>query len=465
MTDILVSGKPLSVSPLKVSQPVGASLAFLGMARSMPLEHGARGCTSFNKLFFMRHFREPIALQTTAMEQTTTVLGADGNVVEALRTIALRNRPEIVGLISTGLSEMQGADMPSTVKAFRATHPEHAGMAVVTVNATDTLGNLETGFALAVEAIVGALVPEGRQAGRRPRQVNVLASSMLTPGDVEAVRDWVEAFGLDPVVLPDIGDSLDGHLIEEGYSTLTYGGTRPGDVAAMGQSAATLVIGRSLDRAADRLKALTGVPDHRFDGLMGLDACDAFTSALSAISGRPVPRGIERHRDQLRDALVDCHFQLGAARVAVASDPDLLASLAVFLAGAGMAVTAAVATARAPVLERLPVDSAVVGDLEDLETLVREQGASVLIANSHGAETAIRLGVPLVRAGFPLFDVHGGHARVWVGYRGSRNTLFDLANTLAAVWREIQPYRSIYWQGTPRAAEAMAPVAPLGVAH
>ena len=123
MTEILTGAKPLAVNPLKISQPVGASLAFLGLARCMPLEHGARGCTSFNKLFFMRHFREPIALQTTAMDQVVTVLGADDNVVEALRVIAEKNAPDVVGLLTTGLSETQGADIPGTVKAFRQRHP------------------------------------------------------------------------------------------------------------------------------------------------------------------------------------------------------------------------------------------------------------------------------------------------------------------------------------------------------
>ena len=97
MAEIVLPSKALTVNPLKASQPIGASLAFLGLADAMPLEHGARGCTSFNKLFFMRHFHEPIALQTTAMEQLTTVLGADGNVVEALATICGKNRPRLSG--------------------------------------------------------------------------------------------------------------------------------------------------------------------------------------------------------------------------------------------------------------------------------------------------------------------------------------------------------------------------------
>lgn len=252
MAELLAPTKPLAVNPLKACQPIGASLAFLGLADCLPLEHGARGCTSFNKLFFMRHFNEPIALQTTAMDQITTVIGADSNVIEALATICERDKPKVIGLISTGLSSMQGADLPRTIVEFYAKLPEYADVKVIAAAATDTLGCLESGFALAVEAIIEAVAP-GRSSVRLPRQVNVLASAMLTPGDVEAIKAWIEAYGLTPIVLPDIADSLDGHLIDAGFSTLTYGGTTLDDIGRMSQSAATLVIGRSLDRAADRL--------------------------------------------------------------------------------------------------------------------------------------------------------------------------------------------------------------------
>ena len=60
MAEIIQSKKALAVNPLKVSQPVGASLVFLGLARSLPLMHGSQGCTAFGKVFFVRHFREPI---------------------------------------------------------------------------------------------------------------------------------------------------------------------------------------------------------------------------------------------------------------------------------------------------------------------------------------------------------------------------------------------------------------------
>jgi nitrogenase molybdenum-iron protein NifN len=443
MAEILKRAKALAVSPLKVSQPVGASLAFLGLRNAIPMMHGSQGCTAFGKVFFVRHFREPIPLQTTAMDQVSTVMGADENVVEGLKTICEKNSPEIIGLPTTGLSETQGTDIRRLVKKFRDLYPQFDHIAVVPVNTPDFTGSLESGFAAAVEAIIEYMVPErSALVGRRRRQVNVLASSALTPGDIEALKDWVEAFGLRPVVLPDIGDSLDGHLIDGQFSALTVGGTPKAEIEAMGESIATLVIGRSLNRAADALKSRTAVPDFRFDHLMGLDACDAFTQTLAQLSGQPVPEKIERHRAQLQDAMVDTHFQTGFARVGLALDPDHLIGFARFLTGMGAEIVAAVSPARAEVLADMPCATVQIGDLEDLEHAGAD--AQLLISNSHAVGTAERLGVPLLRAGFPQYDWVGGYARTWIGYRGARQALFDFANTILGQHHDTPAYRSIF---------------------
>ena len=444
MAEILKRAKPLAVSPLKVSQPVGASLAFLGLRHAIPMMHGSQGCTAFGKVFFVRHFREPIPLQTTAMDQVSTVMGADENVVEGLKTICEKNAPEVIGLPTTGLSETQGTDIRRLVKSFREKFPQYAHIAVVPVNTPDFTGSLESGFALAVEAMIEHLVPESGRVGCRRRQVNVLANASLTPGDIEVLKDWLEAFGLRPVVLPDIGDSLDGHLMNGKFSPLTIGGTPLAEIEAMGESIATLVIGRSLVRAADLLKRRTAVPDFRFDHLMGLEACDAFTHTLAQLSGQAVPDKIERQRAQLQDAMVDTHFQTGFARVGLALDADHLIGFARFLTGMGVEIVAAVAPARAEVLADLPCNSVQIGDLEDLERAATGNGVQLIISNSHAADTAERLGVPLLRAGFPQYDWVGGYARPWIGYRGARRALFDFANLILGQHHDIPAYRSIF---------------------
>ena len=451
MAEIIKRKKALSVSPLKASQTIGAALAFLGFRRSIPMLHGSQGCTAFGKVFFVRHFREPIPLQTTAMDQVTTVMGSEESVVEGLKTICEKNAPSLLGVPTTGLSETQGSDVNMAVKDFRKQYPQFAGIPVVPVSSPDFSGCLETGFAKAVEAIINTLVPPAATAGtlpgRRHKQVNVLVGSSLTPGDLEELSDIIEQFGLRPVLVPDLSDSLDGHLGEEEFSPLTIGGTDVSEMATLGDAAATLVIGHSMHRAADRLQALTGVPDHRFDHLMGLGAVDDLVVVLSELAGAPVPLKIERQRAQLQDAMLDCHFMLGMGRFALAGDPDLVHAFDDMLQGVGASTVAAVTPVNAPVLKEMHCDSVKIGDLEDLEKAARDNGAEILIANSHGVESASRLGIPLLRAGFPQYDTLGGYQKTWIGYRGTRQTLFDLANIMLELEKgEIHPYRSIYAQ-------------------
>ncbi len=441
--------KALSVSPLKASATMGAALAFLGIRDTIAMLHGAQGCTAYGKIFAIGHFREPVPMQTTAMDQVSTVLGADDNVTEGLATIAAKLTPAMIGIPTTGLSETQGSDVNGAVAVFRKTHPDYAATAVVPVETPDYVGSLESGYARAVTAMIDELLADAPARGGDPAstRVNVLVSASLSPGDIEEVKEIVEAFGLDPVVLPDLSDSLDGHLDDTDLPMLTTGGTTVDEIASLGTARATLVIGDSLQAAADLLAERTGVSDFRFHHLMGLQAVDAFVDCLRSLSGRPVPTRLDRQRRQLQDAMLDAHFYLGMARVAVAADPDLLKGYGDLLAGMGVETTAMIAPANARILKDLGAADVKIGDLEDLEVIARERGVDLVVGNAHCAAAADRLGVPLLRAGFPQFDRLGAPAEVSVGYRGTRRVLFDLANLLVEAEPEgLKPYRSVYAQ-------------------
>ena len=58
----------------------------------------------------------------------------------------------------------------------------------------------------------------------------------------------------------------------------------------MANSAATLVIGRSMGRAADALADAHGIAGFPLRPVHRAEACDAFTQALAEISGRPAPQ-------------------------------------------------------------------------------------------------------------------------------------------------------------------------------
>lgn len=447
MAEILVRKKALAVNPLKASQTMGAVLAILGMKRSIPLMHGSQGCTAFAKVFFVRHFREPIPLQTTAMDQVTSIMGADENVVEALNVISERQHPALIGLISTGLAETQGCHMSRAIGDFRKGYDQYSDVAVVPITAPDFSGSFESGFASAVKAIIETIVPEDcTKVGQKARQVNVLCSASLTPGDLEFISDSLESFGLQPLLIPDLSGSLDGHLEDARLQPLTTGGLGIPELMTAGQSIATLVIGQSMVPAAEALAARTGVPERRFGLLLGIDAVDDWIMALADISGNPVPSRWQRQRRQLQDAMLDTHFMLSDARIAIAGDSDILLGFDAFLRTMGGRTVVAVVPARAPALADSPLEYIQIGDLEDLEKSAQLAHPQLLLGNSHAVAVGERLHIPVLRVGFPQYDYLGGFRRCWAGYQGSYQALFDMGNLLVEHHAGIAPYRSIYAQ-------------------
>ena len=77
----------------------------------------------------------------------------------------------------------------------------------------------------------------------------------------------------------------------------------------------------------------------------------------------------------------------------------------------------------------MPSANVAVGDLDDVERAAAG-GCDLLVANSHASDAAARLNVPLFRAGFPIYDRLGAAQRVSVGYRGTRELIFEIGNLL-----------------------------------
>ena len=88
-------------------------------------------------------------------------------------------------------------------------------------------------------------------------------------------------------------------------------------------------------------------------------------------------------------------------------------------------------------LDWLPAENVCVGDLEDLEEAGR--GADLLVANSNGRQAAAKLGIKAhLRTGLPVFDRLGAHQKMWVGYQGTMNLVFEVANIFQANAKEAQ---------------------------
>jgi len=436
MARVTIGKKNCMVNPLKMSQPIGAALAFMGVNNSMPLLHGSQGCTSFGLVLFVRHFREAIPMQTTAMSEVATVLGGFDNVEQAIVNIANRTNPSLIGVCSTGISEIKGDDLNSFLKVIRASHPELGHIALVDVSTPDFEGAFQDGWAAAVTRMIEELVEVPPVETRLSRRINVLPGCHITPGDIDELRDIFDAFCLEPFFLPDLAGSLDGHIPVD-FTPTTLGGASLEQIRIMGSASCTVAVGEQMRGAAITLEHRTGVPYMLFDRLTGLAANDALMAFLSRQSGVPVPGKFRRQRSQLIDAMLDGHFHFGGKKVAIAAEPDLLAAMSHWLHEMGCEIQAAITTTASPVLEGIPVDEVLLGDLEDLET--RAAGADLLVTHSHGRQAAERLHIPLFRVGIPVFDRLGAGHQVTVGYRGTRDLIFDVGNLLMANMHEPTP--------------------------
>lgn len=418
-------GKPLQVNPIRLTQPMGATLAFLGVDRCMPLMHGAIGCTSFAKVFFTRHFCEPIAIQTTAVSDVTAILdGGDYNIVEAVKNVTGKVSPSLIGLCSTGLTETKGDDLRGV--ASQVDFP------LVWVATPDYEGGLESGWGLAARAMIEQLAATTDTLD--DNKVVLLPHVSLQPIEVEKIKQFIASFGFEVLALPDLSLSLDGHLGEK-QSALSSGGITVEEIRTLADAGLVISVGASMLPAVRALQSKNPAIRHlHFPHLQGLEATDLLVERLLVETGfvTPPPE-IVRWRQRLQDAMLDCHFALGQTRMLVSGEPDFLAGACALLAEAGARVTAAVATVESAQLTGIAARQVLVGDLEDAEKLAEQY--DLIIGNFHVESLAHHLHKGLVLRGFPDWETLGNQLRNDVLYEGGCYFLFEVANAAEGMRR------------------------------
>ncbi|MBX4951293.1 nitrogenase iron-molybdenum cofactor biosynthesis protein NifN [Rhizobium binae] len=430
MARVVSQTKSAAVNPLKSSQPLGAAFAFLGVDGAIPVLHGSQGCTSFALALLVRHFNEAIPLQTTAMNEAAIIVGGADRLEEAILSLKARTRPRLIGICTTASVEARDEDVAGDVENIKRRRAmELVGTEVVVANTPDFDGAIEEGWSKAVTAVIESIARPDKQY-RNPRKIAILPGWNLTVADIEHLRETAVSFGLDPVILPDVSGALDGSIPEE-WMPITYGGTKLKEIRGLGATMQCIAIGEHMRRPAEALQRLTGVPYVLFRSLTGLENVDRFIRVLAAMSRKQTPLNVRRNRMQLQDAMLDGHSHMAGKKIAIASEPDQLFQLSDFFTAMGAEIAAAVTTTgTSKALEMVPAKIVKVGDLSDLESLAAT--ADLIVTHSHGREAARRLGVPLMRVGFPMFDRVGSQHKPTILYRGTRDVIFELTNIIQA---------------------------------
>lgn len=412
--------KPLHVNPLKLSQPMGATLAFLGIKNCMPLMHGAQGCASFTKVLFTRHFNDPIAIQTTAVNDITAVIdGGEYSISEAITNITQKVTPDLVGLFTTGLTETKGDDIKGASLRLKDKQK------IVYVHTPDFEGGLESGWSLSVQSIINQLIKSSTACNKK--KVVLVPNVNLSPIEVEKLKENLELFDLEVYALPDLSDSLDGHLgIKQG--SLSSGGISVDTIEKLGDAGLIITVGRSVEKCGTLFLAKNNQSTHlHFDSLCGLKAVDDFYSKILAYTGVKTPHvSIIRWRKRLQDVLLDTHFILGKSNILIADEPDSTYALTTVLREVGSTINAIIAQ-RSEIQEAFTCHVQV-GDFEDIEALLPDYDA--IISNYHAERLAHHYHKALLIRGFPNYEQVGIGLRHNILYEGSCNLLCEIANLL-----------------------------------
>src|SRR5512136_120259 len=146
---VKVPTKAATVNPQKNSPALGATLAYLGIDGMLGLLHGAQGCSTFIRLQLSRHFKESVALNSTAMSEDTAIFGGWKNLQKGIKRVIEKFGPEVVGIMTSGLTETMGDDAASAIVQFRQENPQHAHVPIIYASTPDYCGSLQEGYAAA----------------------------------------------------------------------------------------------------------------------------------------------------------------------------------------------------------------------------------------------------------------------------------------------------------------------------
>jgi len=406
--------KPYAAEPLRLSPTIGAALALSGVARAAPLLIGAQGCSAVAGALLARHFRRAFPMRCVAMNEIAVALGGRAEVARAVAEAAGENLA-LIGLISGGVNETRGDDLSGLLKGLRSQNP---GVDLIGVSTPDFSGSLQDGWARTVESLIAFFAREG---ARRAQQVALLPGCHLTPADAEALSDLCAAFGLKPVLLPDLSGALDRADASTGVGAASLA-----ELREIGRSAAVIGFGAHMSKASRLLAEICGVEAQILDAPFGLEATDRLIETLAALSGRKPPDRLRRERDRLIDAMADAADTFLWRRIALAGEADMVFALSTLAAEWGLETGAAIIAAPA---HKGDSPRGIVGDFEDLEAEAFE--CDLIAAPSGARHVAARLGVPLWRRGVPITDRIDAPFALQFGYAGARAMAFETAALLS----------------------------------
>lgn len=432
----------LNVNPCKMCMPMGAVTACYGIKKCMSILHGSQGCSTYIRRHMATHYNEPVDIASSSLTEEGTVYGGEKNLIKGLKNLITVYKPEVIAVETTCLAETIGEDIDRIISNFKRENTEAADIEIIPIPSAGYAGTQFEGYMKALFQIVKHVKMDTRENGK----INVITSP-LSPGDIRYLKELLEAFSLDYILLPDLSENLDG-IYQPGYVKLPSEGTDIRDIRKMAGADFTIEIsGFTKDNpsVAEYLFEKYQVPYEKCNVPMSLRDNDILIKLLAKLSGKEIPAKIRKERGRFLDAMVDAHKYNGEARAGVFGEPDFVLSTVRMCVENGILPILVATGSKCPAL-RLKLEEEIKEvaegyfcddylilddtDFKTIEEKAKELGVNVLIGNSDGRRISEKLSIELVRRGFPIHDRVGGQRLRTIGYTGALTFLDEISNVV-----------------------------------
>lgn len=437
----------------KLCAPLGASLVFRGIKNTLPLLHGSQGCATYIRRYMISHFKEPVDISSSNFSEETAVFGGSHNLKKALLNVITQYNPDVIGIASTCLSETIGDDVRAILKEFYEENKNIMMPYLIHVSTPSYRGTHMDGFHESVKAIVDQMV---QPSDLKSKAVNILPG-MLSPEDLRYFKQIFADMQTPVIMLPDYSETLDGPSWKQ-YHTIPPGGTSLIEIENMSSSQATIECGASMDihnSAGNMIWKKYNVPLYQTNIPIGIRATDAFFELLTAITGLPVPNHYMQARGRLIDAYADAHKYIFEKQAVLYGEQDLVIAMAGFLREVGIIPVLCATGSKdsefetrlrkiIPEYDQLGIKALTDVDFLDIETKAEALHIDMVIGNSKGYKLSQKLGVPLIRIGFPIHDRIGGQRILHVGYHGTQQLFDRITNAVIEKKQAVSPVGYTY---------------------
>ena len=434
----------LNVNPCKMCMPMGVMTAMYGIKKCVSILHGSQGCSTYIRRHMATHYNEPVDIASSSLTEEGTVYGGEKNLIQGLINLIKVYEPEVIGVATTCLAETIGEDIIRMIDKFYADHPEYKEITIIGIPSAGYAGTQFEGYMKALYHIVKA-VPMDQEKNNK---INII-TSQISPADTRYLKELLESFKIDYILLPDLSENLDGGH-QKVYQRLPQAGTDIRDIKKMAGARLTIEISAFAETkksAAEYLQETYGVPYIRCNLPVSLRDNDEFIKILSEVSGSKIPDKLLKERGRFLDAMIDSHKYNGEVRAAIYGEPDFVVSTVRLCVENGMMPMITATGSKCQKLKELVeqeiqkvaeayfIDEYRIIDDVDFQTIeeyARDLKVNLLIGNSDGRRISEKLKIPLVRRSFPIHDRMGGQRLRNLGYEGALTLLDDISNEIVS---------------------------------